>query len=176
MARPDKVQTTTLEDLRNSVLETMEVLPVVAGSDFVLLRNIPLGVLRRNATQRHGVTRWERTTEGGLDVQTVDLHPKLLSERWEPYAKFVLYHEFLHALGWRMHDATFRALEAAWPDAAARSLGPSFTYAMRAGRADWWWVCPTCEKRFPRQRRGNGKYLCRSCRTVLVDVRAKEAQ
>jgi len=176
MVRPNGGQLTALEGLRESVLVMMASFPFVDEAGLALLRSVPLGVLRKNATQRHGVTRWMRSSTGGLTVQTVDLHPKLLTTDWENYASFVLYHEFLHVLGWRAHDARFRALEALWPDGAARTLGPSFTHAMRARRAAWMWTCPSCDFRFPRQRRGRGKFLCRRCRTVLLDVPVKDAQ
>ena len=59
-----------------------------------------IGSFEKNATQRHGVTRFrvgrnavELRTE---DVETIDLHPHLLNENWEDYARFVLYHEYLH--------------------------------------------------------------------------------
>ena len=33
------------------------------------------------------------------DVETIDLHPHLLNENWEDYARFVLYHEYLPRWG-----------------------------------------------------------------------------
>jgi len=176
MARANQQQMATLEHLREEVLETMQHLPFVDGSALAVLECLPLGVLRRSATQRHGVTRWRRAADGVLVVETVDLHPHLLGEAWDAYAKFVLYHEFIHALGWRFHDIDFRGLEALWPDASARDFGPSFTHAMRKNRATWMWACSTCDQRFPRQRRGNGRYMCRVCRTPLLDVPVHDAQ
>ena len=38
---------------------------------------------------------------------------------WLDYARFVLYHEYLHALGNRFHDAHFRNLELQWPHSGA---------------------------------------------------------
>ena len=176
MARANPQQKVALEQLREDVLGTMQYLPSVQDQALAVLDNLPLGVLRRSATQRHGVTRWRRGADGTLVVETVDLHPNLLCEAWNSYAKFVLYHEFLHALGWRAHDMHFRGLEALWPDAAARRLGPSFTQAMRTNRATWMWSCSTCDQRFPRQKRGNGRYICRTCRTPLLDVPVHDAQ
>ena len=53
-------------------------------------------------------------------MRKIDLHPDLFSEsRWERLAASVLYHEYLHALGFR-HCPTFRKLESLWPDVEAR--------------------------------------------------------
>ena len=106
----------------------------------------------------------------------VDLHPALLVMDWANYAKFVLFHEYLHVLGHRAHDSVFRTLERSWPDREASQRGKAFTHARRLARAKWHWVCPSCDQRFPRQRRGGGRYLCRSCRTALVDVPVHDIQ
>ena len=137
------------------------------------LNPIPLAVLRRNATQRHGVTRFRRGANASElkteDVQTVDLHPMLLDPSWHDYARFVLYHEYLHALGNRFHDVAFRRLEQLWPhDGAER--GREFTQFLRQRMATWLWVCTTCDKKYPRKRRANGRFRCRACSTILVDV------
>ena len=47
---------------------------------------------------------------------------------------------------------------------------------LRKERASWLWVCTTCEKEYPRQKPGKGRYLCRTCRTVLKDVPINPAQ
>ena len=112
-ASPSQVK--LLEDLRGQVLDAMHSIEKVRSMRLSTLATIKLGVLRKNATQRHGVTRWQRSHAGELTVETVDLHPHLLCEGWEDYAAFVLYHEFLHALGFRAHDQRFRVLEAMWP-------------------------------------------------------------
>ena len=154
----------------------MEGLPFLADIDLSGLLTIPLGVLRKNATQRHGVTRWRTLPSGALSVEVVDLHPSLLEDDWEDYALFVLFHEYLHALGYRAHDAQFRSMEAQWPDSKGAMRGKDFTHERRLARAAWHWVCSTCEQRFPRQRRGGGRFLCRTCRTVLVDVPVKDIE
>jgi predicted SprT family Zn-dependent metalloprotease len=176
VVRANAEQRTILEGMRSTVINGMALMPFVHEGMLETLHEVQLGLLKKTATQRHGVTRWERGTDGALTVKTVDLHPALLDPSWRDYATFVLYHEFLHALGWRAHDAEFRALEASWPDVAGSHRGPSFTHAMRFSRASWLWKCPQCSKEFPRQRRGAGRYVCRTCRCVLVDVHLQDAQ
>lgn len=176
MVKPTPAQKTRLETLRADVVSTMEGLPFLADTDLSVLHTVPLGVLRKNATQRHGVTRWRTLPFGALSVEVVDLHPGLLEDDWEDYAHFVLFHEYLHALGYRAHDAQFRSMEAQWPDSKGAMRGKSFTHERRLARATWHWVCSTCEQRFPRQRRGGGRFLCRTCRTVLVDVPVKDIE
>ena len=102
------------------------------------------------------VQRWIREANGALSVDVVDLHPALLVMDWANYAKFVLFHEYLHVLGHRAHDSVFRTLERSWPDREASQRGKAFTHARRLARAKWHWVCPSCDQRFPRQRRGGG--------------------
>ena len=176
MVKPTHAQKTRLVALREDVVSKMEGLPFLADIDLSGLLTIPLGVLRKNATQRHGVTRWHTLPSGALSVEVVDLHPGLLEENWEDYALFVLFHEYLHALGYRAHDAQFRSMEAQWPDSKGAMRGKAFTHERRLARAAWHWVCSTCGQRFPRQRRGGGRFLCRTCRTVLVDVPVKDIE
>ena len=67
MAKPNKRQQILLEELRDFVIEVMMDMPEWAESNVERLRNIQLGVLRKNATQRHGVTRWKR----GVDLRSL---------------------------------------------------------------------------------------------------------
>ena len=170
VVRPNDAQRVVLNSLRLHVMEVMESLRLLDETSTQRLEDVPLGLLRSNATQRHGATRWRREA-GGLRLVTVDLHPRLLDDGWSAYAAFVLYHEFLHAIGWRAHNRDFRTMESAWPDAEARTLGPSFTQAMRAEQASWWWVCTSCSGRYPRKKPSRGRYQCRSCSVPLQDVR-----
>ena len=176
MPRASSAQHGFLEHLRDEVLTSMKGLFSLEEDDRALLSSVKLGVLRSNATQRHGATRWQRQPDGSLELDVVDLHPALLTEEWRAYASFVLFHEFLHVLGNRAHDTAFRNLERLWPDRAAAQQGKAFTHARRLARAQWHWVCPTCSQRYPRQRRGSGRFLCKTCKAVLVDVPAKAIQ
>ena len=101
MAKPSKKQEKILAELKEDILSQMISMGHWSEEELLPLQDIPLAVLRRNATQRHGVTRFRRgarATELKIeDVETVDLHPQLLNESWNDYARFVLYHEYLHA-------------------------------------------------------------------------------
>ena len=173
MAKPSSSQASSLEDLRIEVLLTMNKMEVWPQNELSNLHLVQLGVLRRNATQRHGVTRFKRGRNSETlhfeDVETVDLHPQLLTEEWFNYARFVLYHEFLHVLGMRFHNTAFRRVESLWPHQGATD-GKMFTQHLRRLSADWLWTCTTCETQYPRKKRSNGRYKCRTCSTVLVDI------
>ena len=173
MVRPSIEAKANLKELRDAVVDIMLDMPVWADAPIEELRDIPLGVLRKNATQRHGVTRWKRGVNLNQmrvsDVDVIDLHPRLLDEEWRPYGAFVLHHEYIHALGLREHNKLFRQLEAAWPGSTAGRQGPLFTEALRRARAVWLWSCTTCGQEFPRQKPSKRRYRCRKCNTVLID-------
>ena len=164
-----------LRKIANSVIVTMYGIPQINHLPIEEIRDIPLGKLRRDATRLHAVCRYRKGIQkseisGPKDVRCVDVHPLALEMDWQRYAAFLLYHEFLHALGFAGHDRTFRNLEALWPDDGARNMGQSFGNYLRKRAAKWLWTCPQCLKEHPRNRRGNGRYRCRECRVVLVDV------
>ena len=69
MVKPTHAQKTRLVALREDVVSKMEGLPFLADIDLSGLLTIPLGVLRKNATQRHGVTRWRTLPSGALSVE-----------------------------------------------------------------------------------------------------------
>ncbi len=173
MAKPSVEQSIVLGQLKNDVLEQMKTIGFENEFRLHALDSIPLAVLRRSATQRHGVTRFRRGANASElkteDVETVDLHPMLLDPSWHDYARFVLFHEYLHALGNRFHDATFRRLEQLWPH-HGQERGREFTQFLRRRTATWLWVCATCDNKYPRKRRANGRFRCRACSTTLIDV------
>lgn len=173
MAKPNKEQVLLLEELRDFVLEVMFDMPEWADAQVENLRSIPLGVLRKNATQRHGITRWKRGVDVRSlqpnDVEVIEIHPQMLNPEWKAYSAFVLHHEYIHALGLRAHNTLFRQLEAAWPGSKAGKQGPKFTEFLRRARAVWLWCCPKCSQEFPRQKPSNRRYRCRKCNTVLID-------
>ena len=86
-------------------MEVMRSLRLLDATSTQRLQDVPLGLLRSNATQRHGAARWRREPEG-LQLLTVDLHPRLLDDVWSAYAAFVLYHEFLPRWGGVLTTAT----------------------------------------------------------------------
>ena len=173
MVKPNKFQQARLDELRNLVVEIMTDMDVWQNHDLIPLFNLNLGVLRKNATQRHGVTRWKQGVSRNQltleNIQTIELHPELLHQQWAAYAAFVLHHEFIHALGFREHNALFRSLEHSWPGIDAGDLGPKFTEHLRRKSAKWLWVCEGCKTEFPRKKPSNGGYRCRKCGTVLTD-------
>ena len=173
MAKPNKEQSLLLSEIRDFVLEVMFDMPEWANAKVEDLRSIPLGVLRKNATQRHGVTRWKRGVDvrslQPKDVEVIDLHPEMLKPEWKAYSGFVLHHEYIHALGLREHNTLFRQLESAWPGSTAGRQGPLFTEALSRARAVWLWSCTTCGQEFPRQKPSKRRYRCRKCNTVLID-------
>jgi len=139
------------------------------------LQKIPLGWLRKDATQRHGVTRFfpgVDLSEGNLlakDVRKVDLHRALVEEKYLPYGEYVLFHEYCHCLGHAGHGAGFKSLEKMWPDRKSKELGRQLTTELRQRRAKWLWTCPSCKRSHPRRRRSNGRFLCRKCKVYLID-------
>ena len=167
----------SLKKLAEDVVSTMTHIPQLNHLPVEKLTGIPLGRLRRDATRLHAVCRYQKgirksEISGPDDVRCVDVHPAALTEDWQRYAAFLLYHEFLHALGYAGHDRTFRNLEALWPDEEARDMGKAFGKHLRNRAAKWLWTCPQCHLEHPRTRRGKGRYRCRNSRVVLVDVPA----
>lgn len=175
MVKPNKTQQLLLEELRNLVIGIMTDMSIWREFDLSPLYQIELGLLRKNATQRHGVTRWQRgfsRDQLSLDnLEVIELHPELLNEEWSAYAAFVLHHEFIHALGYRDHNKRFRLIENSWPGVNAGNQGPEFTEYLRMRTAKWLWVCANCETKFPRKKPSNGRYRCRKCSTILADVK-----
>ena len=175
MVKPDKSQSIQLENLRDLVIGIMVDMEIWQNYDLAPLHNVKLGLLRKTATQRHGVTRWQRgITNDNIsidNIEIIELHPELLNQQWSAYAAFVLHHEFIHALGFRNHDSLFRTLEYSWPGKDAGDLGSKFTEFLRMKSAKWMWNCVSCELQFPRKKPSNGRYKCRKCMTTLVDVK-----
>ena len=56
MVKPSQIQLEELNHLRDFVLEVMMAMEVWSEHELTKLTEIDLGVLRKNATQRHGVT------------------------------------------------------------------------------------------------------------------------
>ena len=90
MVKPNKSQSELLENLRFLVIDIMTDMEIWQNHDLRPLRTVKLGLLRKNATQRHGVTKWQRgisLDKLSIDnVETVELHPELLNQEWSAYA------------------------------------------------------------------------------------------
>ena len=123
-----------------------------------------------NATSRSdSISTWCKR----IELKTRMYRPSIYTRccwipSWHDYARFVLYHEYLHALGNRFHDAAFRRLEQLWPHDGAergRELHNFYVKGRQHGCG-----CTTCDKKYPRKRRANGRFRCRACSSILVDV------
>lgn len=173
---PVDEKTPSLEFLRFRVMGKMSQMDSLSEYDLAPLHEIPLARLRRNATRLHAVCRYNKGVDkrrGDLsprDVREVAVHPEALCDEWIDYAEFLIFHEFLHALGHSGHDRTFRTLEAQWPDTQARNMGESFSRHLRAINAKFAWTCPKCDWKTERSMRSSGRYLCRRCKVKLVDM------
>mmetsp|Transcript_53594 Transcript_53594/g.174412 ORF Transcript_53594/g.174412 Transcript_53594/m.174412 type:complete len:291 (+) Transcript_53594:94-966(+) len=118
--------------LRSHVLTLMRSIPELPEYRFDELGSIPIGRLRCDATCTHGIYRLPLN---GVR-SSIRIHPVALDRpEWHAYARFLLYHEFLHALGFDRHDCTFRTVERMWDrvDPEARTVtGEKFTNFLEA--------------------------------------------
>tara|TARA_B100001750_G_scaffold11409_1_gene8396 strand:- start:47 stop:571 length:525 start_codon:yes stop_codon:yes gene_type:complete len=167
-----------MAELASSVIRTMHQIPQLTHLPIEELGVIPLGKLRRNATRTHGICRYKsvKNDDGSVSrvARCIDLHPHILTSEWLRYAEFVLYHEFLHALGYMSHNKEFRNMEALWPDEEAREMGEAFGKSVREiNPPKWLLTCPQCGKEYARYKKGNGRYQCRKCRVALIDIKAE---
>ena len=60
MARANKIQLEKLKEVKQVVVDVMSSMDLWSEEELSELQQIKLGVLRKNATQRHGVTRWKK--------------------------------------------------------------------------------------------------------------------
>ena len=123
----------TVRDMVIPVMEEMEELSDLPVSD---LYDVPLGLLRRDNIRCLGKCRFHRESfrerkywpeEPRIepkDVRRIDLCRTMLSPEWIRVAMSVLFHEYLHALGFGGHTPMFRSLEALWPDEDANGGYP----------------------------------------------------
>jgi len=165
----------TLEEQAREVIATMRSIPELAMLPVNELEKIPLGRLRKNANRLHAVCRYKKGVRkknalSPNDVRCIDVHPESLTKEWTRYTKFLLFHEYLHALGFSNHNREFRQMESLWPDREAQEMGSDFAEQLRKRSAKWIWKCPSCEIEHLRARRSNGRYRCRNCKLILKDI------
>ena len=82
MVKPNKYQLEELVELREFVIEVMASMEIWSEELLTKLTTIDLGVLRKNATQRHGVTRWRQGVRNPTipeEVKVIELHPLVTS-------------------------------------------------------------------------------------------------
>ena len=171
MAKPSETQTQLLLRSKARVINRMKEFEAWVSLPFLSLLSVELGVLRKSAIRRHGATRWKYGTNFSKGIfsnpDVVDIHPELLNDQWRDYLDFVMYHEFIHCMGFKNHDSDFRSLESLWGFDFQRAK--QFSEHLSFARAKYVWKCPNCENKYPRSRRSNGRYLCRDCKTILID-------
>lgn len=176
MARANKIQLEKLKEVKQVVIDVMSSMDLWSEEELSELQQIKLGVLRKNATQRHGVTRWKKGITNPTkpsEVEVIDLHPELLTDDWIAYAAWVMHHEYVHALGFLAHDALFKKLENNWPSKKSKQKGKKFTEYLRRKNAKWLLKCESCQKEYPRQKPGKKRFMCRICKSILVDIPIK---
>ena len=140
------------------------------------LKKIKFGLLRKNSVYRHGVTRflpknkWESEIPNSSCVKVVDIHPLLLEPEWEIYREIIIYHEFIHCLGYLGHNKEFYNIESLWPTIIQKKIqGQKFMQVLQQKNSTWRWICPKCDIQILRQRRSSGRYICKKCNCKLID-------
>jgi len=126
----------TAETVRNMVIPVMEDMEELSDLPVSDLYDVSLGVLRRDNIRCLGKCRFHRESFrerdywpeepriGPEDVRRIDLCRTMLTPEWIRVAISVLFHEYLHALGFGGHTPMFRSLEALWPDEDANGGYP----------------------------------------------------
>jgi len=182
-----------IEERSLRVISIMKGIPEISHLPIDGLSQIPLGLIRATSFTRHAVCRFRKGTNPLLrkpdinDVRCIDIHPLALTDEWSDYADFLLYHEYLHALGYFYHDAEFRRVEALWPikeaciNAGSRvkpSMGNRFAEFLFGRRPDifkWVLVCPSCQDRSFSRYPSTGKN-CSKCKSTLVCIERQKEQ
>ena len=62
------------------------------------------------------------------------------------------------------------ALDSEWPNTTDRDIGKKFYLYLLRRNGKWIWRCRECQFFVIRTVRCNGRYLCRRCMSVLIDV------
>lgn len=165
-----------LEISVSNVLKIMTRFQFFSINEIEQLKNIKIGFLRKNSVYRHGVTRflptnkWNSIKANPSCVKVVDIHPLLLEKEWEIYREIIIYHEFIHCLGYIRHNKIFYKIESLWPTISQKkSLGQEFMNKLKLKNSKWKWKCPSCEIYVLRQRKSSDRYVCRKCNCKLID-------
>ena len=75
MVKAEKSQLEFMETLRLFVIEVMDGFDIWSDEELKSLKMINMGILRKNATQRHGVTRWKKGVKHPECVDDVEVVP-----------------------------------------------------------------------------------------------------
>ncbi|MAK04310.1 MAG: hypothetical protein CMA03_00285 [Euryarchaeota archaeon] len=165
-----------IKNSKESVLKTMSKMDFFTENDLNSLDLVKIGLLRKNSVYRHGVTRflpknkWSSKVPDPSCVKVVDIHPLLLNYEWETYREIIIFHEFIHCLGYLGHNKQFYKLESLWPTINQKdTLGRKFMEVLKLKNSTWKWICPKCNLKVLRQRKSSGKYICKKCNCKLID-------
>ena len=83
----------------------------------------------------------------------------------------VMYHGLIHACGYVRHDRTFSKNRSMLAREGEQSSWKIFhNLSSLKKKYEWNWTCPSCNSVYLRQRKSNGRYACRHCKEILVDV------
>ena len=164
-----------MTELSLSVIEVMKGIEQFGNFDLEDLASIDIGLLRSDSTRKHAVCRYKKgiskkDRSGPSDVRRIDIHPCVLKKGWENYARYLLFHEYIHALGISNHGPRFRALDSEWPNPTDRDIAEKFYLYLLRRNGKWIWRCRECQFFVIRTVRCNGRYLCGRCMSVLIDV------
>ena len=120
--KPSSPEHKVLKERALKVISVMKTIPELQHFPLNDLKKVPLGLLRDKSVHRHGVCRYNFSNRRGISewdctkhVEIVKIHPLAITDKWIHYGNHVIYHEFLHALGFSNHGKEFRRLEALWP-------------------------------------------------------------
>ena len=161
-----------LEGRALRVISVMKQIPELSDLPIDELEKIPLGGLRESSVGTHGLCIWNRPShrlEGAplSDVEMIKIHPHALTEEWSRYADHILYHEYLHALGFHAHNSVFREMEALWPDAEAKGMDSDFTEFLLEKNHKWVAVCTGCGEKWRSVRPIREGAICVKCHSVF---------
>ena len=151
-------------------IQVLVELGVVNRKMLASIDQIPLTVLKRSATIRHGSTKWKKGCqfmEHQMRLERFLFIQNCLSQAGDLTEVWVMYHELIHACGYVRHDRTFRKIEACWPEKASKALGKYFTTYLRSKKYEWNWTCPSCNSVYLRQRKVTADMLVDIVRRYL---------
>ena len=153
-----------LEGRALRVISVMKQIPELSDLPIDELEKIPLGGLRESSVGTHGLCTWNRISN---EVEMIKIHPHALTEEWSRYADHILYHEYLHALGFHGHNSVFREMEALWPDAEAKGMDSDFTEFLLEKNHKWVAECTGCGEKWRSVRPFREGGICVKCDLVL---------
>ena len=175
--KPSLPEDEVLKERALKVISVMKTIPELQQFPLNDLKKVRLGFLRDNSVRTHGVcmynfklyrnrrdgTEWDCTKH----VEIVKIHPLAITDKWIHYGNHVIYHEFLHALGFSNHGKEFRRLEALWPYHEASKLDTLFTELLLKQHHNWVHSCSECDYVTYSINNSSRGYLCRTCKTIL---------